>query len=179
MKWKYVLLAACIFFIAVLQSTVLDYARVFNVKPNLFILFIISFALIRGNVEGATVGFFTGLTQDIISGKMLGFYALMGLYLGLAAGSLNKRLYRENIIVVIFFSFVSTLAYESVVYLTYEWGIYFFSSLVKNQIDILFALKNIILPEAVYNSVVSVFMHAIVIRLTDRFESAEKPVGKY
>ena len=101
---------------ALLQSTVLDYLKVFNVKPNLLMVLIVIVAFLGNNVEGAIVGFFSGLIHDMISGRVIGFYALLGLYLGFCVGSLNKRLYKENIFAVVFFVLVSTLAYEYSVY---------------------------------------------------------------
>ena len=179
MKGKYVILVLCIFFIAVIQSTVLDYVKIYNVKPNLLVIFIISYALLNGNMAGAAVGFVAGMCQDIIAGKMLGFYSLLGMYLGLIVGSLNRRLYRENVLVAVFFTLVSTFAYESAVYLAYEWGAYFLNELPKNRIDVLFALRNIILPEAAYNSLVSIFLYALVIKLNRKFENSGKALRKY
>lgn len=174
MKIKIPIYTACIVSILLLQSTVLDYIRIYNVKPNLIIVFTISVALLNGNIEGAIVGFFAGLAQDMISGKMIGFYALLGLYLGLAVGSINKRLYRDNIFVVIFFTFVSTIAYESAVYF-----LCFFRSIIQGRINLLYPLKEIILPEAVYNSAVSVFIYIFVIKLIRAFEETDITQSKY
>ncbi|HOA98100.1 MAG TPA: rod shape-determining protein MreD, partial [Acetivibrio saccincola] len=51
-----------------LQSTVLDYLKIFNVKPNLLMVFIVIVAFLGNNIEGAIVGFFSGLIHDMISG---------------------------------------------------------------------------------------------------------------
>lgn len=179
MKTRNMILAACIFITVILQSTVLDYIKIYNTKPNLLIIFIIAFALLRGNVEGAVIGFFIGLSQDIVAGRMIGFYALLGLYLGFIIGSLNKRLYRENLLVVIFFTLVSTIAYETAVYLLYEWRVFFSGALIKNPADALFLVRNKILPEAVYNSVVSIFIFIFVLKLVERFEDTGKSLRNY
>jgi rod shape-determining protein MreD len=149
----------------------LDYIKIYNIKPNLLIVFVVSVALLRGNVEGAVAGFLVGLSQDITSGKILGLYSLLGLYLGLIMGSVNKRLYRDNFLVVIFFTFVSTGVYELVVY---SIGMF-----TKGYTDLLFSLRWIILPEAIYNSIISLFVYAVVIKLNEKFESVDKSVRKY
>jgi len=178
MRIKVLAYAICIFFIILLQSTVLEYIKIFGVKPSLPIIFIVSVALLRGNVEGAVVGFFTGLSQDIVSGKILGLYALLGLYLGLAIGSVNKRLYRENFLVVIFFTFVSSVIYECMVFFLYTiLPLLLFHE--KDQLDLLVPLGHIILPEAIYNSVVSVFVYMFVIKLNHKFEEISKASRKY
>ncbi|MCX7923841.1 MAG: rod shape-determining protein MreD [Clostridia bacterium] len=171
MKIKIFAYTICIFAIILMQSTVFEYVRIYNVKPNLFIVFIVSIALLRGNVEGAVVGFFAGLSQDIMSGKLLGFYSLLGLYLGLLLGSVNKRLYRENILVVIFFTFISTVAYEVVVCV--------FGLLFITEVDIVYAMKNIILLEALYNCLAAIFIYIIAVKLNHKFEAANSSKRKY
>jgi len=159
----------CIFLTALVQSTVLEYFEVFNIKPNLMVVFIVCVALLNGNIEGAVVGFFTGFVYDALFGKMLGFYGLLGLYLGLVIGSLNKRLYRDNPFVVTFFTFVSSLAYEGLV-------VFFsmFNSIVSGKVDLAYILRNIILPEACYNSVVSILVFIIIAKIIEKFEEVIK-----
>ena len=171
MKIKILGYAVCIFIIVLIQSTVLDYIKVFNVKPNLLIIFIISVALLSNNIEGAIIGFCTGLSQDIVSGKVLGFYSLLGLYLGLIIGSVNKRLYRENVLIIVFFTFIATVVYETVVCVT--------NIFTNGQIYFLYSLRNLILPEAIYNSIVSIFIYIFIIKLQDRFENIDKYTRKY
>jgi rod shape-determining protein MreD len=171
MKARIAVYTLYIFLIMLIQSTVLEYARIYNVKPNLSIIFIVSVALLRGNVEGAAIGFFFGLSQDIIAGKVLGFYALLGLYLGLIIGSLNKRLYRENIFVVIFFTFIASFIYESIVGLV---GLFSF-----DKIEMIFIIKNEILPESIYNSIVSIFIYVFVIKINSKFQDINNIKRKY
>jgi rod shape-determining protein MreD len=165
MKLKILIYTLIIFLIVILQSTLLDYIKIYYIKPNLLIVFIISVALLRGNIEGSIIGFFIGLSQDLISGKVLGFYTILGLYLGLIIGSVNKRLYRENFLVVIFFTFISTIAYEM--------SVYFLSTFLSGKIDFYYPFKNIVLPEALYNSLISVFVYVLIIKLSDRFNSSK------
>jgi rod shape-determining protein MreD len=171
MKIKILGYAICIFILVLIQSTILDFIKIFNVKPNLLIIFTISVALLTNNVEGAVIGFFTGLSQDIVSGKVLGFYSLLGLYLGFIIGSVNKRLYRENVMIIIFFTFVSTVVYELIVCC-----INFFTN---GQIQLLYSLKVLILPEAIYNSIVSIFIYIFIIKMYDKLESMDKYSRKY
>ncbi|MCX7748190.1 MAG: rod shape-determining protein MreD [Clostridia bacterium] len=171
MKLKVISISIYIFILALIQSTVLEYARIFHVKPNLLIVFVISYAFIRGSLEGAVVGFFAGLVQDIASGKVLGLYTLLGLYLGLAMGSVNKRLYRENVFLVVFFTFIASFVYETVVYLLI--------ALTSGKFDIVFPLRSIILPEALYNSIVSILIFILVVKLHYWYQRKENLPRKY
>ncbi len=171
MKLKIFLYAICIFVILLIQSTVLDYIEFFDVKPNLLVVFIVSTAFLRGAVEGSVVGFAAGLCQDIVSGKTLGFYALLGLYLGLIIGLMNKRLYRENILLIVFFTFIASIAYE--------WVVYFFSFFATSQLELVYPLRAVILPEAIYNSLASVFIYIIVIKLNMKLEDVARTSRKF
>ncbi len=171
MKKKIFWIGLSILLIALLQSTVMEYIVIYGVKPNLLLVFIVSAALLKGNFEGAVIGFFCGLTQDILGGKVIGFYAMLGLYTGLVVGSLNKRLYRENILVVLFFTFASTVVYE--------WLVYFLNIFYKAPVDLVFAFKSVILPEAVYNSGISIFIYVYVMKLYEKFTDVGKVPRKY
>lgn len=171
MRYKIFVYTVLIVILIVIQSTLLQYVRIYNVKPNLLLVFVVSVALLRGNVEGSVVGFFAGFSLDMLFGKLLGFYALLGLYLGLAVGSVNKRLYRENYLVVIFFTFLSTVLYEGTVYLL--------NSIMDRGMDLIYPLTRYILPEAAFNCAVSVFIYALVIRMNNRFDEISKAAKKY
>jgi rod shape-determining protein MreD len=171
MRLKILIYAIFLFLLLLLQSTLLGYVNIYNVKPNLLIIFVVCVALLRGNTEGAVVGFFAGLILDMSFGKLLGLYALLGMFLGLIVGSVNKRLYRENFLVVIFFTFVSTVIYESIVYIL--------NTFMSGNIDMIWTLTMKILPEAIYNSLVSILIFAIVRKMSHRFDKTSKNIRKY
>lgn len=171
MRRKIIVYAFFLILLLLLQSTLLGYARIYNVKPNLLLVFVVCVALLRGNVEGAAVGFFSGLLLDMASGKFLGFYTLLGFFLGLAAGSVNRRLYRENYLVMVFFIFAATVLYETAVYIL--------STFMTGTMELIMPLTMKILPEAAYNSVVSILVFAVVIKISRKFDEADKAARKY
>jgi rod shape-determining protein MreD len=178
MKTRIPVYTACILIIITVQSTLADYIMINNVKPNLLIIFIISVALLRGIFEGGIVGFIAGLVQDILFGKVMGFYTLLGLYLGVTVGSLNKRLYRDNHLVVIFFTFVSTFVYEFFVYLFITLMPLALSS-QKITLEILKPLKSIVLNETIYNSAICIPIYILVTRVDYWLENLHKASRKY
>ncbi|MEN8906478.1 MAG: rod shape-determining protein MreD [Clostridiales bacterium] len=171
MKIKIFIYCVCLFIIMIIQSTILDSLALYNVKPNLVLVFIISVSLVRGGVEGAYVGFFAGLIQDFITGKVIGFYALIGMYVGLLVGIFNKRLYRENFLVIIFFTFTATIVYELCVF--------FFGIYLQGGDGFLYGFVKIILPETLYNIIVSVFMYVFIMKLSEIFNEQDKKIRKY
>ncbi|NLD48019.1 MAG: rod shape-determining protein MreD [Clostridiaceae bacterium] len=171
MRVKIISYSILIFIMALLQSTVFNYIKIFDVKPNLLLILIVTVALLTNDIEGAAIGFFSGLVQDMASGKVLGFYALLGMYLGFSIGAMNKRLNRENILILLFFTFVSSIIYEYFVYLL--------NSIVRGTVDLIYPFRHLILTEALYNCGVSVLIFAVVLKLNRWFVSMDKTLRKY
>ena len=138
-----------------LQTTLLHYMAIYGVVPNILLVFTIVTALLRGDAEGGA----------------LGFYALLGLYLGIAVGATNKKLFRENILIAVFFTFVYSVAYESLVYII--------NNIMSGDMKFLYALTATILPEAAYNCVVAVLIFPLIIRAGKWFDGKEKRVRSY
>lgn len=164
MKRKLVVYFFIIFLLLMLQTTLLQYTRIRGVMPNLLITLTIVTALVRNSTEGAAVGFFSGFCIDMQFGPVLGFYALLGMYTGITAGSLSRRIYRENVLVVVFFTFVYSIAYESVVFII--------NNIMSGDIGFTFAFTKVILPEAIYNCAVSVLMFPLLVSAGKWFDAA-------
>lgn len=171
MKSKILIYSVVVFILLLIQSTILNYIRIYNVKPNLILVFIIAVSLLRGSLEGAVLGFFAGLAQDMLSGKAIGIYALLGMYAGLISGSVNKRLYRENILVCVFFTFIISIVYEFIIFMP--------TAIFNGYENIPYVLKRIILPEAIYNSAFSVIIFILAVKISYSMESVRKKARKY
>lgn len=169
MRYKVPFYVFTIFLLTLIQSTLLQHARVFEVKPNLLLVFIVAVALLRGNTEGAVVGLFAGLMQDMVSGGVLGFYALLGMYTGLIVGSLNRKLYRENLLIMIFFTSIVSVIYEFLVYFFYKLGVYISGGFVAVELELYSAMLLKILPEAAYNCIAAIFIFLFTIRFHRKF----------
>jgi rod shape-determining protein MreD len=145
-----------------LQSTWFQGVSLFGIKFNTGILFIIFFAILRGENEGAIIGFFTGLMQDIMFGKIIGFYALIGMLLGFFTAYLSKEFVKENFIVAVLFGFLGTICYEFIVY--------FFLIFTKGDLNIWVNILKVVLPEAVGNLLLTIPFY----RLTQYIENKVK-----
>lgn len=170
MRIKGFIYAFGIFLIMLLQTTILNYIKFNNIKPNLILVYIVCSSILEGSRSGALIGLFAGLIQDIAAGKILGFYAIMGMYLGVVSGLVNKRLYKDNYIVAFFLTFLLTIIYEG--------SVYFFSGPAGSRTGILFAFKKIILPEAIYNSIFSILMFCFLVKITTNTRLESKTTKK-
>lgn len=168
---RFVTIGIVLFISAIFQAQIMGNIELFGVQPNLLIVLITCFALTCGKFDGAVAGLIAGLMQDLIMGTSVGGYTILGMYLGLAVGALNKRFVKDSIFVAIPFVFVATLAYESV--------LYFFALFFKGQTDILYFMKRIILPEAVYNAMVTIIIFPTVIFINQWIKDHTKLSRKY
>lgn len=155
----------------ILQSTVLGYVEIYNIKPNLIIITTISYALIRGKEEGAVYGLFAGLLMDIMGGKMIGVYALLGMYLGLTVGSLNKDIYKENYLIPFMLTAGGTFVYNLVFYA--------FSYFLSIQEQLLWYIVAYIIPETIYNTVLSVIIYFLILYINKKLDYRKKTSKAY
>ncbi|MCQ4725520.1 rod shape-determining protein MreD [Anaerotignum faecicola] len=150
----------------VFQSTILQNFSINGIIPNTAIIIVVSMALLRGSTEGAACGIAAGFLQDAFFGSSIGYYALLGMLLGFFAGKFNKGFYRENYVLPVIVGIVSTVAYESCIFLT--------SVLFSGNVMYFYFLLNVILPETVYNAVTTIIIYRILFSINGYLEEKEK-----
>lgn len=144
---------------SVLQATWLNYISVFDVKPNLFLVYIIVLSFFCTKMEGAVVGAIFGLVLDIIIGKIIGVNTVFSLLVGFTVALFCERIIRKNSVLITALSvMVITIVYESVYYL--------FAFLFAHGMGYWNALGGIILPECIFNAIVSIPVYYILRKLT-------------
>ena len=90
------------------------------------------------------MAFFTGLLLDVFTGSILGFYALLYMYVGYFNGFFRKMFYPEDIKLPMLLIAVSDFSCSLI--------IYFLLFLFRGKFDILYYLLNIMIPELVYTN---------------------------
>lgn len=158
----FVLISICF----VLQTTTFQTLSFANIGPNLLIIIVTSFGLMRGKKEGMYIGFFSGLLIDIFCGFYLGIYALLYMYIGYVSGLFQKRFYPEDIKQPMFLiagaDFGSNLIIYIVLFLT------------RSRYDFLYYLFHIMIPELVYTMVITMFFYFLLLKINQKLESYEK-----
>ena len=152
-----VIIAVLIIVTFILQTTIFQTLAVASVAPNLLLILTVSFGFMRGKKEGLFVGFFCGLLIDIFYGNMIGFYALIYMYIGFGNGFLYKIFFDEDVKVPMVLVAVSDIAYGVIVY-----GLQF---MMRGRLDFLSYLQHIILPEMVYTVLLTAVLYRPLYRL--------------
>lgn len=120
----------------------------------------------RGKKEGLIIGFFCGFLIDIFYGDVLGFYALIYMYIGYLNGFFNKLFYDEDIKLPIILITLSDLLYGIIIYL--------FLFLLRSRLDFIYYSVHIIIPEVVYTIVVTIVFYRVIRAINRKLESKEK-----
>ena len=158
----FIIIAICF----LLQTTVFRALTFANIGPNLLIIVVSSFGLMRGKKEGLWVGFFCGLLIDIFFGFYLGGYALLYMYIGYINGMFKKYFYPDDIKLPMVMIGASDIACNLV--------IYFVMFLMRSKFKFWYYLSSIIIPEFVYTMVITIFLYFILLKINESLEAYEK-----
>ncbi len=149
----------------VLQSTVFRSLSFAGIVPNLLIVLTSAFGFMRGENEGLIIGFFCGFLVDIFYGDILGFYAMIFMYIGYLNGKFSGIFYPEDIKLPMGLIIVSDLSYGVVCYIL--------MFLLKGKFHFWFYFCNVILPEVVYTLVVTCILYPIILFINEKLERRE------
>lgn len=150
----------------ILQTTFFQDFAIFGIKPNTMIILIVSFSFIRGQVEGAIIGLFSGFLIDIFFSSVIGINSIIGLSTGYLSGHFNNDFYQQKTIIPVILTFIFTIFYEATFYII--------KIFLQGYPNIFFFFIKIILPEAIYTSIVSIILYKAlyyfnnILKKTDR-----------
>ena len=149
----FIIIAICF----LLQTTLFQALSFASISPNLLIIVVSSFGFI---------GFACGLLLDIFGSGILGFYALLYMYIGYINGCFRKMFYPEDLKLPMLLIAGSDLGCNLL--------IYFFLFLFRNRYHFQYYLWNIMLPELVYTMLITIFLYVIILKVNQRLETLEK-----
>lgn len=155
----------------VLQTSVCPFFAMAEITPNLLLIFVVSFAVMRGQTEGMLLGFFMGLLMDITGGNSIGFYALIYLLMGYVSGLFQMIFFANEM----FLPLIVILG-NSVIY---EFTLYVLCFLLRNKTDFLFYFRYIMIPDVIYTFFVAIFLYYVfygINRILERNEKKERGI---
>ena len=150
---------------AILQGTLFKALSIGSITPNLLLILAVSFGFMRGKKNGIWIGFFCGILKDLLSDGLLGFYALVYLCIGYAAGCCCKLFYDEELRVPIILMAAGDLVYGGLVY-----GMQY---LMRGRIEFYYYFGRIIIPEMIYTVLMTVLLYRLLFNINKRLTELE------
>jgi len=159
-----ILLKGAIIVVALLiQLTLINSITILGLKPDLILVVVVIFSLLKGEKEGTISGFASGLLQDIFSTGLLGINALVKTVIGFTCGILREKIFHEHILFLIpVITFIASFIQSILIFfLLRTFGI---------EYNLIWSLKQIALPEALYSSLLSPFIFLVINKLFQLLE---------
>jgi rod shape-determining protein MreD len=136
-----------------------------NVTPDTGLIFIVSYGIMRGDIEGAIFGFACGLMHDMFGGFYIGLYAMLGMLVGYVSGKPFKDFFHDNYFLPFFVVVFATVAYQLMFYFT--------SILFTGDVDLMYYARVIILPKTIFTASLSFPLYALLFAINGRIEHYE------
>lgn len=141
----------------IIQSTILQHFRIFDVLPNTALILVVIFSVLWGRNNGAIIGLLAGLAQDILMGSAIGVNGLIYFFIALAIGTIENSILKDSNITPIFFTTLSTLAYY--------FGFMAVMYVSNTQFNFIQVFKDIVVLETLYNGFLSVVLYKLIYNL--------------
>ncbi len=155
-----------IFVCFLLQTTLFQALSLASISPNLLIVVVSSFGFMRGRKEGMYIGFIAGFVFDAFYGPILGFYALVYMYVGYCNGMFRKFFFPDDIKLPMLLISASDIVYNVAVYVL--------KFLFRGQFHFVYYLFHIMIPELVYTLVVMILLYPALLKINQKLEAIEK-----
>lgn len=130
--------------IALIQSTAIPRIIILGVKPELMLMVIASWSLLRGTKEGLVWAFIGGICLDLLSGASFGMMTIALLTVSFIAGLGESSVFRTHIVLPLVIALITTLVYDLIILVILD--------LTGHPVVWLDSLTRITLPSAVVNA---------------------------
>lgn len=155
-----------VFFSLLLQCSLMPAISIASVTPNLMIILVVSFGLMRGKRSGMLLGFLCGLLTDLMLGPIIGFRAFVYMFIGYLCGYCYRIFYDDDVKMPILLTAAGDVAYGILVY-----GSQF---LLRGRINFFYYLKRMILPEMIYTILLTLILYRLLLLLNRKLDQMDK-----
>jgi len=159
-------MAAIIIVNFVLQSSLYPGIALLGVTPDTALVLIVSYGILRGDIEGAIFGFFAGLMHDMFAGLYIGVFALLGFLTGYICGKPFKDFFKDNYFLPFVVVLLASVAYQSALYVA--------AIMFTGQMGFLYYARTIMLPRTIYTASLSIPLYGILHFVNTRIERHEE-----
>ncbi len=153
----------------ILQTTIGKWIAFGSVSPNLLIILVAAFGFMCGSSCGLLTGFFAGLLWDLFYGDIIGFHALIFMYIGYMNGAFKQIFYKEDIKLPLILIMVSDFLYGIVIYVL--------QFLLRGRFDFPHYMMYVILPEVVYTVLLTMLVYPPIRTVTLKLDSQQSALS--
>ncbi len=139
---------------ALLQTTLSPYIKITNVHPDLVLILVIAWTILRGLEDGLVWAFIGGLSLDFVSGAPFGVFTLTMLLSTLTAGLFHGRVVGSSIVLPLGLAFPLSLLFNVLALL--------FLNLLGRPVVWIDAFSNVLFPVALYNTGVMMLLFPLL-----------------
>ena len=149
-----------------IQSNFFTWFTIANVKPNLFVIFILCIGLFAGKKLGLIFGIIFGFFIDVVIGRQIGISGIMLGLIGLLGEYLDKNFSKESRITIMLMIAASTAIYEI--------GGYIFNMIALDiNVEILQFVR-IVIIEVIYNLLITIVIYPLIQKVGHALEEVFK-----
>jgi rod shape-determining protein MreD len=154
--------AALLIGVGALQAAAAPHLVVMGVRPNLPLILVTAWGLLRGSGEGVWWGLGAGLATDLFAGTPLGMFASGLTLAGLVAGTGERQVFRTNFLMPVVMIAANTLLANGAalgVMALLDWHIRFGGTMISS-----------VLPEMAYNIAAMLLLFPVITWLSNKTE---------
>lgn len=148
-----------------IQNCVFPLIPFLSASPNLLLILTFSFGFMKGQRAGMFYGVLAGILLDLFYSGPFGFYTLFYVYVGYVNGICTKYYYEEYITLPLVLSVFNELAYNLYVYV--------FRFLIRGRLNVLYYLKELVIPETIFTVVTTLFIYRLLLYIDRRITEFE------
>lgn len=148
---RYWILTGILLLAYLIQSVVAIYLAIGNITPDIVLIVVISYGLLFGWEVGLAAGVVGGLLVDLTFSRYIGLHVLSLGLIGLSAGLVEEKVFKDNLLLAPIAGFVGSLASYAILMLVlalYGW-----------KFNLVESLRTIIVPAALYNMVIATVVY--------------------
>lgn len=164
MKKLAVVICLMIIFIIIylLQVNFFSWFNIAGVKPNLFVVLVLTIGLFSGKGISTALGIFLGISLDFFVGKSIGISGIMLGIIGFLGGYLDKNFSKDSRITIIVMITLSTVIYEI--------GSYILNYFINSVYIDIFSFIKILLIELIFNAIITIIIYPLIMKFGYKIE---------
>ena len=146
---------AFIIFAFALQICIFPFIPFLYASPNLLIILTFTYGFSLGVEEGMLYGVLCGVLMDLYFAGPFGSFTLLFIWIGYINGKLSAFFYEEYIVLPVIVCMISEVMYNVFIYI--------FRFLIRDKFEVLYYLKNIVIPEVIITLIFTLLLYRFLL----------------